>query len=474
MDALRGSGAFAAGDPLATLAARADGRRPGRARRPAACRGLARLPATRPAGARRSPRASHPARLCAVSSGCSRARPRNCAWCSISRRRARSSACTGCGSPGELTEIRAADLEFTPEEAGELMAAAGVAVGSGRPGAACTADRGLGGGAPARRDVARAPRRAGAGSWPSSRAASGRSPTTCSARCWPVWPPEVRRPAAAHLHPRAGQRRARRPADRPQRRRRGCCTSSRRPTRSSWRSTSAAPGSATTTCSPTCCGSSCAARRPRRSPGCTGSRPAGTPSTASSWTRSATRSSAQDWELAVELLGRHWVHLVARRRGGDARLAAGRPPARARRRATPRSPRSRRPTAWPQLALERGRRAAGRGRARRCRPSRRPAGVRVRRPRWRPCSCSARAGSATSTRSSTRRARVLHPRRWRPAGRRAGGARADEPRHRARRGRCASPTPNGTWSRGSRSAAAHRPPVRGGRLPRRRSAWWRT
>ena len=101
------------------------------------------------------------------------------------------------------------------------------------------------------------------------------------------------------------------------------------PTRSWWRSTSRASGSATTTCSPTCCGSSYAAVRPRRS--------RGLHRLAADWHAEhgdaveAIRHAqlAGDWELAGELLGRHWVHLRARRRGGDARRAARRPAQRA-------------------------------------------------------------------------------------------------------------------------------------------------
>ena len=87
---------------------------------------------------------------------------------------------------GELTEIRAADLDFTAEEAGELLAAAGVAVGADDVGRLHARTEGWAAGlrlaamSLARHDGARR------ASSPSSRAASARSPTTCSARCWPA------------------------------------------------------------------------------------------------------------------------------------------------------------------------------------------------------------------------------------------------------------------------------------------------
>ena len=107
-----------------------------------------------------------------------------------------------------------------------------------------------------------------------------------------------------------------------------------------------ARGSATTTCSPTCCASSCAARRPARSPGCTGSPPAGTPSTATPSRRSATRARRGLASWPAELLGRHWVHLVLD--GEEATLGAllaGLPGRAGRRRRRARR-RSRPPTAW--------------------------------------------------------------------------------------------------------------------------------
>ena len=115
---------------------------------------------------------------------------------------------------GQLTEIRAAELEFTPEETRRAHAD-GRGVGQrGRAGHSSRAYGGMGCRPQAGRDGARAPY----GARPLRRRVRGqrahgrRLPPRGGAR-----QPAARgsAPAAAHVHPRAGQRRARGSADRP-------------------------------------------------------------------------------------------------------------------------------------------------------------------------------------------------------------------------------------------------------------------
>jgi len=136
---------------------------------------------------------------------------------------------------------------------------------------------------------------------------------------------------------------------------------------------------------------------PRRSPGCTASRAAGTPSTATSWRRSGTRSRAATWPSppSCSAASGSTSYSTARSRRSP-RCSPACPPSWLTR--TPRSPPSPRSTAshgragpmptrcWPPRSA----------RSTTCRPS---AGA-APRPRSGPCSCSARAGSATSTRCS--------------------------------------------------------------------------
>ena len=126
------------------------------------------------------------------------------------------SGCTGCGSPGALTEIRAERSAVLAEETRELLDASGVdALRRGR-GAAPRADRRLGRGPAAGGDLARpAPRpRALRGRVLRQRAHRGGLPAGGGAGA-----PAAggARPAPAHVGPGAGQRPARR---RPDRRRR--------------------------------------------------------------------------------------------------------------------------------------------------------------------------------------------------------------------------------------------------------------
>lgn len=84
---------------------------------------------------------------------------------------------------GELTEIRAADLRFTLEEARELLDAAGVRLPE--PALASLRDRTEGWVAGLRLAGCRwTGARTRSGSWPSSPGASGRWPSTCWPRCW--------------------------------------------------------------------------------------------------------------------------------------------------------------------------------------------------------------------------------------------------------------------------------------------------
>ena len=198
---------------------------------------------------------------------------------------------------GQLAEIRAADLEFTPEEAGELLEGAGVSVGADEIASLHERTEGWATGLAAGRDVAGPPRGAGPHSSPSSRGASERSPTTCSARCWRGSPPRCGTcccaPAsssgvngeladlltgrtdgdAAAARARGGQRAGGRDG-----RRRG-------------------PGFATTICSLDLLRLELR-REPSaaRSRSCTGWPHGGTPSAAAPSTRSATRELAADWD----------------------------------------------------------------------------------------------------------------------------------------------------------------------------------
>ena len=103
--------------------------------------------------------------------------------------------------------MRAADLRFTREETRELLAGGDRALGRGCR--ACftrgpRAGRRACGWRPSRSPSHPTP----SDSSPSSPAASARSPTTCWPRCSSASPPEVRRPPAAHVDPRAGERTA--------------------------------------------------------------------------------------------------------------------------------------------------------------------------------------------------------------------------------------------------------------------------
>ena len=361
---------------------------------------------------------------------------------------------------GELVEIRGADLHFTAEEAGELLAAAGVTVAAADVGRLHQRTEGWAAGLRlAAMSLARhdAPDRFVA-------EFSGSERTVADYLLGEVLasqPPEVRLAAAAHVHPRARQRPARRPLT-------GRDDGARLlheleeanalvvavDVARSWfryhhlladllrlelrreapeRGRRAAPARRRL------------ARRARR-------RGRGDPP------RAARRGLGARGRAARPPLGAP----AARRRGGDARRAARRAcppgasaPTRSWRRSPPRicwpsraGPRRTPSIAAAQDALPRCPRRAATAPRRRSRPS----------------SSCARGGSATSARRSTRRARCCTARAPRPASssRRSRCSTSGSPRA----GRCASPTPRRTSSGRSRSAA-------GSSAPTSRSAAWR-
>ena len=179
--ALRALGRGRAGRPARHARAGAGGRAGGVPR--AAARGARPLPRAGGAGRRRPPRAALAPRRSTASSSCSRARPRSCARSSLSRRDPKLGL-HRLRLAGELAEIRAADLEFTAEETRR-------AAGGGRASRSTPSDVGrlhertegwaaglrLAAMSLARHDAPGALRRR------VLRAASARSPTTCSARC---------------------------------------------------------------------------------------------------------------------------------------------------------------------------------------------------------------------------------------------------------------------------------------------------
>ena len=219
---------------------------------------------------------------CGCSSASSPGCRRRCAWC-CRRERIPGSGSIACASPGDLVEIRGADLRFSLEETRGLLEADGIALGGRGGGATARAHGRLGGRPAAGGDLARGPsgpralrqrvlrQRADRGGVPPGRGA--RAPAGRGSR-----------PAAADVDPGPRQRSAGRLPDRRPRAPSGSCRSSRTRTRSCRRSTPAGRGSATTTCSPTCSGSSCAGSLRRPSGRCTAPPPSGTRSTGT-WSR---------------------------------------------------------------------------------------------------------------------------------------------------------------------------------------------
>ena len=94
---------------------------------------------------------------------------------------------------GELVEIRAADLRFTPDEvAAYLNDVIGLDLAAGRHRRVGGTDRGLDRRAPARRALDAGTRRTSAASSPGSPGTTGTSSTTSSRRCWQRQPDPVR------------------------------------------------------------------------------------------------------------------------------------------------------------------------------------------------------------------------------------------------------------------------------------------
>ena len=191
MDALRGSGAIAAGRPARH--ARRPRRRAGRTSSSRACSTgstgcrapvllvLDDLHELRSAAALERPRAA------------ARRRAGAAAHDRASAAATRSSACTGCGSPASCWRSAPPTCTSPPRRRASCWPAAGVAVGGERRRPPARAHRGLGGRPAPGRAVARPPRRARRASSPSSPAASARSPTTCSTRCSPASRPRCAR-----------------------------------------------------------------------------------------------------------------------------------------------------------------------------------------------------------------------------------------------------------------------------------------
>ena len=175
--------------------------------------------------------------------------------------------CPGCGPAASCVELRAADLRFTPDEAGAFLTdVMGLDLGDAQVAALDDADRGLGRRAPARRALAARGATTPPASSTASPAATGSSSTTSSTRCCATSPsrcaascstPSVLRQLTGPLCD-APDRRQRRQRDA-----RGARPGQpvRRPARRP-----AAAGTATTTCSPTRSGRASSAERPDRVP----------------------------------------------------------------------------------------------------------------------------------------------------------------------------------------------------------------
>ncbi len=399
MDALRRSARSPRGDPLATLAPAALGEE----LTDAAARGLgaARRRATRCCRARRPPPTALRRRAARPRAAAGAGARRSCAPILLSRHDPKLGL-HRLRLTGELTEIRAADLGFTRRGGRRAAGDARRGRRRGRRREPAPPHRGLGGRPAARGALARPPRGAGAlrRGVLGQRAHRRRLPDQRGAR-----PPAHRgaRARAAHVHPRPRHRAARRPADRPPDSARllGAMEEANAfvvavdvsrtwfryhhlltdllrlelRARGARRGARAAPARRAL------------ARRER-------------PPTDA--IRHATLG--EDWELATELLGRHWVRLLLDGEEATLRALLDGPAGRTGRRATrswPRSPpraalgpsrAGREADALLDAARDGHRRAAG------------GAGGAGARPRWAPSSSSARAGSVTSPRSSTRRA----------------------------------------------------------------------
>ena len=249
---------------------------------------------------------------------------------------------------GHLTEIRAAELEFTPEESGQLMQAAGVEVSAdglatlhartegwaaGLRLAAMALDAPHGAG-PLRRRVRRQ-RAHGRGLPPGGGAGT----------------PAARGPAAAaaHVHPRAGQRGARGPADRPLRRHAHAARArgGQRDGGRGGRRALVVPLPPSARRPPAARAAPRGARRDRGSaPARRGLARGARPRRRGDPPRRARRGLAARRRAARARLGAP----AARRGGGDARRPARRAAGRAPPRRTRSSRRSRRRTAWPDPA----------------------------------------------------------------------------------------------------------------------------
>ena len=189
MDALRGSGAVAAGDPLATLAPALGGQdgvpwrawsraRAAAAPGPAGPRRPARAALGRGAARPRAPAHARAARRCASSS---------------SAAATRSSACTACGSRASSRRSAPPTSSSPPRRPASCSRRRASRSAPRRRRPPARAHRGLGRracGSPRCRSPATTTPSA---SWPSSPAASAPSPTTCCGEVLASQPPEVRR-----------------------------------------------------------------------------------------------------------------------------------------------------------------------------------------------------------------------------------------------------------------------------------------
>ena len=167
---------------------------------------------------------------------------------------------------GELVEIRAADLRFTPDEAAAyLNDVTGLDLAAGRHRRAGGANRRLDRRAPARRDLHAGTRRTSADSSPGSPATTATSSTTWSRRCCGINPTRFANSCCTRRFSTGSPGRCVTPS--PAATTAASCSSRwSAPTCSSSPWTIGGSGTATTTCSPTCCGRTCSAEQPDQVP----------------------------------------------------------------------------------------------------------------------------------------------------------------------------------------------------------------
>ena len=455
MDALRGCGRDRARRSARHARAGTGGRAGGVPR--AAARRPRAAAAARSCSSSTTSTSCAPRRRCAASSSCSRGAPAQLRTFVVSRRDPKLGL-HRLRLAGELVEIRGADLDFTAEEAGELMAAAGVSVGAGDVGRLHRRTEGWAAGLRlAAMSLARhdAPDRFVA-------EFSGSERTVADYLLGEVLasqPPEVRTlllrtcilervtgPLADLLTGRDDGARLLHELEEA-----NALVVAVDVAREWFRyhHLLARPAAARAAAR--------GARRGRRA--CTGSPPAGTPSTATRSRRSATRSSARTGRSPASCsAATGCICCSTARRRRSARCSppfrpGGSTPTRSWRRSLP-------PTASPSRAGQRPT-PSSRPRRTRCRSCRRRAATAPRR-RSRPSSCCARGGSATSVRPSTRRARCCTARALRPASssRRSRCSTSGSPRA----GRCAGRV-RGAPRAGARARPAARAPVPRDRLP---------